>query len=361
MNPSPEIRSTSVSRAEPMPSLVGAPVQAHSELDATSVSTGARESAGTPEGAPEIAAVLRTVPLFAGLGTEEIAMLAVACRRASFAPGDVLVGQDEEGDSVFIILEGRAEVRMRAMDNGAASETVVSWLRAGDTVGELSLLDGRPRSATCVALAQTECFRLDREAFLEAARRNWSLTLGLFGILSDRIRHADSLLAEHARDPLTKVNNRRSLVELYEREAARAQRVARQLGGGVTDSPSNALALIFVDVDKFKTINDTYGHSVGDDVLRSVARSLVSAGRSTDFVARYGGDEFVMLLPDGGLAGAQLVMSRIRDSLHRNPPGPVPFTVSVGAAIIDPHTPQSFVEVMARADAEMYLDKARTR
>jgi diguanylate cyclase (GGDEF)-like protein len=315
-------------------------------------------AAGSAEAA-EAVALLRTLPLFFSLRPEELALLAAACRTVTFVPGETVVRQDEVGDCVYVILDGRVEVRARSKGHGAVSEAVVCWLVAGDTVGELSLFDGRPRSATCVALVQTTCLRLDRDVFLDTARRNWSLTLGLFGVLSDRIRQADSLLAEQARDPLTGVNNRRSLIEMYEREASRTQRAARQSVGG--DQAVNELALVFVDVDKFKAINDTYGHHVGDDVLRNVAATLVTAGRSTDFVARYGGDEFVMLLPDAGRAGADLVVSRIREAVNTSPPGPVPFSVSVGAALIDPQRPETFVEVMARADAEMYRDKARTR
>ncbi len=305
--------------------------------------------------------LLRSVPLFLGLRADELAPLAEACRRVTFAAGDTVVQQDKLGDCVYIILDGRVEVRARAKSPGAVSETVLSWLVEGDTVGELSLFDGRPRSASCVALADTTCLRLDRDAFLAAARSNWDLTLAVFGVLSDRIRHADTLLAEHARDALTGVNNRRALIELYEREATRAQRAARQAVAAGSELAANELVLVFVDVDKFKSINDTFGHHVGDEVLRSVANTLVTAGRSTDFVACYGGDEFVMLLPEAGLSGADLVVSRIRELVHDEPPGPVPFTVSIGAALIDPLRPETFVDVMARADAAMYRDKARTR
>ncbi|HEU5318008.1 MAG TPA: GGDEF domain-containing protein [Chloroflexota bacterium] len=295
------------------------------------------------------AALLASVPIFQNLSPQELEQLAGASRRVVFQPGDVLVRKGELGEGVYIILEGRVEV--------LANEAVVSWLIAGDTVGDMSLFDGRPRSATCVALAPTTCLRLDRDAFLSAAQRNWSMTLRLFSVLAGRIRQADELLADHARDPLTGVNNRRALLDLYQREANRTQRAARQ----GSDHALNPLAVVFCDVDRFKSINDTYGHHVGDQVLIAVAQLLTQAGRTTDFVARYGGDEFVMLLPDAGQTGADAVMRRIKDLVETNRPGPVPFTISLGAAVVDPLNPPPYEEVIAAADAEMYRDKARTR
>lgn len=312
---------------------------------------------GQDEARLEGSGLLAPVPIFRNLSTDEQEELAAASQRMVFRPGEVIVRQGEEGNSVFVILEGRVEVRAGVEFNGAATESVVSWLVAGDTVGELSLFDGRPRSATCVAMTNTVCLRLDREAFLGAAQRNWGMAMGLFNVLADRIRQADALLADHARDPLTGVNNRRSLLEIYDREAQRAQRAARQ----GAEHAMNPLAMVFCDVDKFKSINDTYGHQIGDEVLCAVARVLTSAGRATDFVARYGGDEFVLLLPDAGLGGADVVIGRVREIVREHPPGPVPFSVSLGAALVDPHEPQTFEQVMMAADAEMYRDKSRLR
>jgi CRP/FNR family transcriptional regulator, cyclic AMP receptor protein len=173
--------------------------------------------------------LLAPVPIFRHLSPDELTHLARASRRVVFQPGDALVRKGEEGDCVYVILEGRVEA--------LANEAVVSWLAAGDTVGDMSLFDGRPRSATCVALTPTTCLRLDREAFLNAARRNWSMTVGLFSVLADRIRQADELLAEHARDPLTGVNNRRALLDLYDREAQRTKRAARQASDHALSPP----------------------------------------------------------------------------------------------------------------------------
>ncbi|HEU5318070.1 MAG TPA: GGDEF domain-containing protein [Chloroflexota bacterium] len=313
-------------------------------------------------------ALLRRTVLFHELTPAQLQPVAAATQVVTFKAGDYLMRQGDPGDSVFIISSGRVEILAddpdRSDDPGAS--VVISSLSSGDTVGELALLDGRPRSASCVALGQTRCLRLERHAFLEAARRHWSLSRALFAVLADRLRYADARMAEHAHDPLTGLHNRRSLVEIYERERARAERVAREHAqrGGTGAPHNNRLALLFVDVNQFKTINDTYGHLVGDEVLCAVARTLRHAVRASDLVARYGGDEFVVLMPESSKAGAEHVCTRMR-LLFQEMTGPhaqpVPYTVSVGLAVSDAFHPPALEELMAAADAAMYRDKEKQR
>lgn len=310
---------------------------------------------------------LADLPLLRSLPIEHLRTLAESSETEIFEPGEAVVRQGEPGDSLFLVMQGRVEVLARSEHDGVATESVVASLFEGDAVGELSVLDGLPRSATCVAAVRTVCVRLDRDDLRAAMRRDWELGERLLAVVAQRLRRADTLLAEHARDPLTGVNNRRALYELYEREARRAQRSARKVGAdeskGGRDVPDETtpLAVLFCDVDKFKTVNDTYGHQIGDEVLCAVARAMVKLGRATDHVARYGGDEFVMLLPEGGEAGANLFAQRLRDYFRDEPPGPVPFSISIGAAVVDPIKPPTLDELMASADKEMYKDKQKGR
>jgi diguanylate cyclase (GGDEF)-like protein len=108
-------------------------------------------------------------------------------------------------------------------------------------------------------------------------------------------------------------------------------------------------------------VNDTYGHQIGDEVLIAVAKGMVKMGRATDHVARYGGDEFVMLLPEGGKAGADRLGMRLKEFFEYEPPGPVPFNVSIGAAVVNPLEPPTLDDLMATADKEMYKDKRKER
>jgi diguanylate cyclase (GGDEF)-like protein len=305
----------------------------------------------------ERARMLAGASLFSTLTEEDLRPLAEASEVVIFHAGDRIVNQGDPGESLYLILDGRVEVLARIVEGGATTETVVAWMAAGDALGELALLDGQPRSASCVAVGQVRCLRLDRAPFLQAMEENWSLSHALHVVMAQRLRMADMLLAEHSRDPLTGLNNRRALADLYEREAQRVQRAVRQHGA----EAMHPLAVVFCDVNKFKTINDTYGHHVGDEVLRSIAAVLTDASRATDLVARYGGDEFVILLPDAGVAGADQVITRVKERLEADPPGPVPFTVSLGYAIVDPLQPQALESLLMKADIAMYRDKAASR
>jgi diguanylate cyclase (GGDEF)-like protein len=305
----------------------------------------------------ERARQLAGMALFRGMPEAELRPLAAATDVVLYEPGERIVKQGEPGESVYLIIEGKVEVLARTVQGSIVTETTVAWMTAGDAMGELSLLDGQPRSASCVAVTPITCLRLGREAFLRALQEHWSLSHALHVVLAQRLRMADQLLAEHACDPLTGLNNRRALTDLYEREAQRVRHVARQNG----TQGLNPLAVVFVDVNHFKEINDTYGHQTGDEVLKRIAELLTSVSRATDLVSRYGGDEFVLLLPDAGIHGAELVVGRIRERLAEQPPGPVPFTLSLGYALVDPEAPQGLDALLTQADLAMYQDKAATR
>ncbi|WP_119156310.1 diguanylate cyclase [Caldimonas tepidiphila] len=149
-------------------------------------------------------------------------------------------------------------------------------------------------------------------------------------------------------DPLTGLANRRAFSERAERECARA---------GRHDTP---LSVISLDLDHFKRVNDTHGHDAGDKVLVAFAGILQAACRVGDLVARFGGEEFVILLPDTGLAGARLLAERIRREVAqaavRCGDAMVHITVSGGVA---QHAPgrETLHELLARSDAALYAAK----
>lgn len=155
-------------------------------------------------------------------------------------------------------------------------------------------------------------------------------------------------------DALTRLLNRRGLVERLSTEMDRARRYG------------TVLALLMIDVDHFKEINDTWGHLTGDAVLAEVARLLQGAVRTVDLVARYGGEEFVVILPETPLDGAATFAERIRERLAQHPFGAdvgrsVHLTASIGVASFPSPRGETIEDLLARADEALYRAKAAGR
>jgi len=126
-----------------------------------------------------------------------------------------------------------------------------------------------------------------------------------------------------------------------------------------------SLALLLVDIDHFKRVNDTYGHLVGDQVLAALAEALRQQVRDSDVVGRFGGEEFVVLLPGADADEAGKVAERLRDRVGAAPVsvaggGEVRVTVSIGAAVLGPHA-EDIPGLLARADLALYQAKAAGR
>lgn len=146
--------------------------------------------------------------------------------------------------------------------------------------------------------------------------------------VEQELREANRQLAEQARiDALTGLPNRRALDHELTRELARSLR------------DETGLALLMLDLDHFKAVNDTHGHRAGDDVLRAFAQVLRASVRASDLPCRYGGEEFVVVLPTADADAARQVASRIRTSLQgsriQTSAGALRVTVSVGVAAVE--------------------------
>ena len=177
-----------------------------------------------------------------------------------------------------------------------------------------------------------------------------SLRMGALRRQRDRLR----LLAE--RDALTDLPNRRAMAATLPRRIDEARAHGRPI------------AVLFVDIDRFKVINDTHGHAVGDEVLAEVARRMTSVLRGGDLASRYGGEEFVLMLPGTSVVQAMGLGERLRRGLADAPVdtriGPLPVTASFGVAVLQPDDPggtAGAAALVARADAAMYRAKQAGR
>jgi len=172
--------------------------------------------------------------------------------------------------------------------------------------------------------------------------------------LEREMKQAQIQLAEmSSRDELTGLYNRRYFIESLEREVARAKRYKRNLGFCMTD------------LDKFKDINDTYGHLAGDMVLSTIGRMFDEHFRQGDLVCRYGGEEFAVILPDTSLKSAMVVCERLRKkvSSHRFKYNSSDFSISIstGIALYNNLVHRSPVELVSAADQALYQAKKEGR
>jgi diguanylate cyclase (GGDEF)-like protein/PAS domain S-box-containing protein len=232
---------------------------------------------------------------------------------------------------------------------------------ADDTTAPCAHADGVKNTYLCTPiLAQGETlgivhFQATTETpTLDASELSFKTTFaGQVGLSLANIKLREALRTQSIRDALTGLYNRRYLEETLDRELRRAARAVQSLG------------LLMIDLDHFKKFNDTYGHDAGDAVLRETAQFLAKGIRAEDFVCRFGGEEFVVILPtadqEASQARAERLQSKMRELnvMHQGKTlGRI--TISIGVAAFPRHG-TSPKELMAAADAALYEAKRRGR
>lgn len=154
-------------------------------------------------------------------------------------------------------------------------------------------------------------------------------------------------------DPLSGCYNRRGLNQLAEREVSRAMRAKKEL------------AVLAIDLDHFKRINDDFGHLTGDEVLREVGQLLRDTARDVDVVARFGGEEFTIVAPDSSEEGALILAERVMDAFRahrfRSLPTEIRVTASIGVAADLARDDEVAKRLLARADEALYVAKRNGR
>ncbi len=232
---------------------------------------------------------------------------------------------------------------------------------AGDPTARCSHAAGVTHTYLCVPiLAQGETLGIlhlqatDAEPRLNTAEMSFKTTFaGQVGLSIANIRLREALRMQSVRDALTGLYNRRYLEEVLDRETRRAGRAEQSMG------------VLMLDLDHFKHFNDTYGHDAGDAVLREAAAFLLQNVRAEDFVCRFGGEEFVVILPTADLHGSSLRAEALRAKMkdltimHQGKSLGL-ITFSVGVASFPEHG-ASPKELMAAADAALYHAKRAGR
>lgn len=262
-------------------------------------------------------------------------------------PGEILFLQDESGENMYWIDAGILAI----VQGKLRSPQLLTFRRPGHVVGEIALLENVPRSATVAAITSARLKCLNKEKFQEMLASVPEVGIELMRLLSARVREVKPVeYGPGMFDHLTGAYSRQALDLRLQEEIERAQRYDYNF------------ALVFIDLDKFKEINDTYGHACGDEVLISFVRRIVADLRTTDLLFRYGGDEFIMLLPGINLARGPVLVQRLADLVNMTPISSNPllfisFSSGIACYPDDGDTPEG---LLAAADRRLYHRKVTT-
>ena len=289
-----------------------------------------------------------------GIGLTETDRSIAFCGHAIRRPDEVMVVPDASRDPRFAanpLVAGEPHVRFYA---GAPLVT-----RGGVALGTICVLDDKPHTLTpqqtdaLSAIARQVMHLLElrqtNDELKRLAEENARMNAQLLRYQRELEEQNAELTIEAKHDALTGLLNRSGLNKL--RELAQASGWHR----------SRAFSIAVIDLDHFKRINDTYGHAVGDQVLQVVAEEIRRATRGGDYAARFGGEEFVVIMPDTPTAGARTVMERLRKGLAgRAGELPAAVTLSIGLASSRPGLDDPDA-IFRQADQALYLAKNKGR
>ena len=273
--------------------------------------------------------------------------------------GATLIEKGQSNQSMYLVLDGRLSVHLDKPESEP-----IAFLEKGQTVGEISVIDDSTATAYVRAAVDTRLLKVDEDTFWRLVEVSHEFATNLLLMLATRLRANNSQIVEGVQkrmqleheasvDGLTGLRNRGWLDKNLDRMARR-----HKFG----DHP---FTVVMLDVDHFKRFNDDFGHAAGDSVLKAVAQTVMKKLRPTDMAARFGGEEFVVILPDTPLDGGLIAAGRLRQAVAETTvdclDGRVlpAVTVSLGVALLS-HD-ENGNEVLARADAALYKAKKNGR
>ena len=296
------------------------------------------------------------IELLRGSDDGKIAGVLAACPVMRIRQGKTVA--DAPRARLYIVLRGALAVA--ADTRTGMADGTISKVLPGESVGEQSVLDEQINLVTISALEESDLLVIDADIVWQLIDESNVLARNLLRLLSFRIRAAGAQLRRREKvgefyrqlsmvDGLTGLYNRAWLQDLLPGMVATARAVAAPL------------SLIMIDLDHFKQFNDSHGHPAGDKALCAVAKVLNSALRPSDFAARYGGEELIVILPDTDEKAALMVAGRlcgylqetaVLDDVHR----PLPhITASFGVASLADQLDEH--GLVAAADAALYRAK----
>jgi diguanylate cyclase (GGDEF)-like protein len=303
--------------------------------------------------------LLAGLELFRDVRPEEVQDLLQKCDRRDVQKGELLLSPGSANEFVFVVLSGSLNVHV-----GSSDAPVLATLDTGSCAGEMSIIEDRDPSAYVVAGEASHLLAIHRTILWEMVHASHEFSKNLLIVMSERVRHHNQFIAASlgdlskfkrnaTTDALTGLSNRHSMEETFPREVSRCIR------------NNQPVSLIMIDVDRFKSFNDKFGHVAGDRALSAVAHVLKKHFRPRDHLVRFGGDEFAVLLPGMGEAEALAVAERVRDAVSGTTGDcsdsliNMPIAISMGVAQLPENG--SFDTLLTTADEALYRAKRAGR
>jgi diguanylate cyclase (GGDEF)-like protein len=294
--------------------------------------------------------------LFRGVDIELVDHLLQECTLRDLRAGEVLLERGEApSEDIFVVICGRVSVHLA--DAESPSYTVID---AGECVGEMSAIDGEPISATVIALDAARVLAIPEPIVWSLVNTSHAVARNLLYILSRRMRHGNAVIVfgldrqrelERAAgtDGLTGLHNRRWMNDAFVRQLDRCAR---------DDLPSS---LLLIDLDTLKAYNDQAGHLAGDLLICTVADVLARHIRPGDLLARFGGDEFCLLLPGTPLSDALNAAERLRAAVEAEVVLKVAVQATISCGVSSGPPSVQLDELFRLADGALYRAKSKGR
>jgi diguanylate cyclase (GGDEF)-like protein len=258
--------------------------------------------------------------------------------------GEILFRENEPATNMYWIESGVLAIMQGDLDN----PRLLGFRNPGQIVGEIALLENIPRTASVAAIAPTRLKSLSQDKFEAFLALIPGFGIELMRLLSSRLREIQP--AEYSAglyDHLTGALSRRAFDERLQEEVKRAQLYRY------------SFSLVFLDLDHFKEINDTYGHKRGDEVLITFVQRIMANLRTSDLLFRYGGDEFVAILQGTDrMRGQAMTQRMLDDTVGIAIPGDPPLNISFSAGIANfPSDGETQEDLLKVADMRVYQAK----
>ena len=305
---------------------------------------------------------LKKIDILSVLCGKELDLLYSQMKHLEYESGSILFNQGDSGDELFIILSGSISISVKTSDGGMVE---VAVLGEGQFLGEMSIFDSSPRSATCIIKNDAALLSFSRDDFFDLIHNNPETAIKILyrmlnttierlnntgSFLSDMVKWGEKARKRAVTDEFTGLYNRRFLDDSLEDIFSKAS------------LSSDPVSLVMVDLDNFGKLNKEYGEAVGDSIILEASEVFKSVFRESDILARYGGDEFTFILPDTAADTALKLCEKAACQLRKidllkNRKGRIrKITASIGIAAYPDHA-DSVEKIMELADRAVYTAK----